>query len=328
MRFSKMVLACTAALAVTLTSACSSTSGSSLPPSPPGAVLSTGATRAAIDPCKKLTIADVQPYFTVPIATELPSPLQSDTTKGCEWSAAAGGGLATTLDVLVIVGQDAQDRWDLANETGHPEKLSGIGDESEHLAGQTDMWAMSGNGANAVWCGVTTVGWKELAGHQELADPANIPDATATQIADQYGLLCNRIFGSGNTSPTMTAPVPTGAAAVVTASGPTVAAAPAGGVMTGTNLPVPQGMDCSGTKTAKNTTGGLECDQKVPDSSAAYNFFLQALPKAGYAINSKHYAKGSDGRVVAGINFSGGQYPGFNFISIDGNDVDIILQLD
>ena len=354
MRYPRTILASLAAGALALTAACSSTSGSSQPPVLPSAVVAAAAAVAAstapastapqappaalttspgastptpIDPCKKLTIADVQPYFTVPVATEMPSPLSSGTMLGCEWAAAGGGGLSTSLDMLVIVGQDAQDRWDLANATGHPEKLSGIGAESEHLARQTDMWAMTGSGAKAVWCGVTTGGWKELAGHRELADPANIPDDVATRIAGQYGLLCNKIFGSGNTTPTMTAPAPTGSAAAVTAPGPTAAAAAAGGVMTGTDVPVPQGMDCSGTKTAKNTTGGLECDQQVPDPDAAYNFFLQALPKAGYVINTKRYVKTDSGRVLANISFSGGKLPGFNVVNIDAKDVDITLQL-
>lgn len=287
-----------------------------------------GPGRAAIDPCQKISKADVQPFFTVPIATALPSPLSGQSALGCEWSAASGGGVPTSLDVLVIVGQDGADRWDLANQTGHPEKLTGIGDHAEHLAGLTDMWAITGTGANTIWCGVTTVGWKELAGVKDQADVATIPAAAATAIAEQFGLLCNRIFGSGNVSPTMTAPVPTGAAASATATKPTAAALAAGGVMPGTDVPIPTGMDCSGPKTAKDTTGGLDCTTTVTDTDGAYNFFLQDLPKAGYSVTHESYATATNGKIVASIGFSGGKYPGFNFINFVGSSVTLTLQLD
>ncbi|MET3807711.1 hypothetical protein ABIB25_004738 [Nakamurella sp. UYEF19] len=287
----------------------------------------TGPARPAIDPCRALTKADLQPFFTVPVATSLPSPIKSDSTLGCEWAAADGGGLSTSMDMLVVVGQDGQDRWNLATETGHPELISGIGDHAGHLAGNPDMFAIKGTGAHAVWCGVTSLGWKELAGKKDLPDVQNIPDSAASAIAAQYGLLCNRIFGSGNTSPTMTAPLPTGSAAVVTASGPTVAPAAVGGVMPGTDVPLPRGADCSGSHTAKDTVGNLVCTTTDTEPDAAYNFFLLALPKAGYAVNHQSYEKGADGKALAGLGFSGGKFSGFDFVNIRGINLSVTVAL-
>jgi hypothetical protein len=282
----------------------------------------TGQSDTGVDPCQKLTTADVQPYVTVGLPAQgAPMAASAGDYLGCEWRQ----GLGTAVDVLVITGQDGQDKWDLAQQTGGGgEAISGIGDKAEHLPGNTDMWAIKGSGASAIWCGVTTIGWKELAGKKDLADVSNIPDATASSIAEQYGLLCNKVFGSGTTTPTMTVAAPTS----TSPAGPGGTTAAAGGLMEGTDFPLPQGVDCSGSKVTKIGSDEIDCATTVPDPQAAYNYFLQALPQAGFTINTKRYlASDASGKPQGSIGFSHGkEFAGFDSLLLHGNELDVSLQ--
>ena len=239
---------------------------------------SSAATAVAIDPCQKLTKADVQPFFTVPIATELPDAYNTATTKGCSFSVA--GAFGTTLSIKVVVGGDAQTMQLLQKNDTQAVTFSGVGVTAHHPPGSTEFTAQEGTDADPEYCGVSTTGWKELAGKKDLPDVTSIPDATATMIAQQYGTLCNKLFGSGDTAPTMTVAAP-----VTSSSAPyTGVLLPTAGTI-GTGFPLPQGLDCSGSKTTTDSEGTVTCDTTTTDGKALYEYYLQTLPAKGYVLH-------------------------------------------
>ncbi|SDO64383.1 hypothetical protein SAMN04515671_1567 [Nakamurella panacisegetis] len=278
-----------------------------------------GSTVTAVDPCQKLSKADVQPFFTVPIVIEVPEPWNTATTKACSFSSA--GTLATTLSVKITAGEDAQTMALLNQGSTDHTTFGGVGTSAWHLKGSTEMTALEGTSSNPVFCSISTTGWKELAGKKDLADVTNIPDAAATTIAEQYGTLCNKIFGNGTSSATMTVAAPaTGGSAATTA--PSGSVLPVGSTLAGL-LPLPEGMDCSGSKTTVDSEG-TTCVTTFADASAAYNFFLAQLPAKGMTIDKIEPPKA--GSTVVGITFSGGGTGMFDSLSIVNGVVRISLQ--
>ncbi len=281
----------------------------------PGATLAGGTAGAgSIDPCQKLTKADVQPFFSVPIVTQLPGPIPGT----CEWAANnSPGGVETSLDVWVVTGQDALDGWSMASGPGAT-MFSGVGDQAEHYPGSPDFVSIKGD----VSCKITTVGYAHLAGKMDYP-PAAIPDAAATQIAQAYGTLCNRIYGGGTTTPTMTAApiaVSGGGSAAPT---PTVSIPPVGGTL-GAAFPLPEGLDCSGKTTT--TSEATTCETTTTgDQMAIYPFFLSVLPAHGYTINHEQ-EEVANAKEIASILFIGNGAGGFSSISIIGTHVTITLQ--
>ena len=275
----------------------------------------------AIDPCQKLTKADVQPFFTVPIVIETPEPWDTATLKGCSFS--ASGTLGTTLSVKITAGDDAQTMALMNQGATDQTTFSGVGNSAWHLKGSTEMSAQEGTTNNPLYCSVSTTGWKELAGKKDLADVTNIPDATATTIAQQYGTLCNKIFGNGTATPTMTVAAPAAGASDAVTTAPSGPVLPVGSTLAGL-LPLPQGMDCSGSKTTVDSDGSTNCETTFSDAAAAYNFFLAELPAKGMTIDKIEPPKA--GSSVVSINFSGGGTGMFDFVSITNGTVRISLQ--
>ncbi len=276
---------------------------------------------AVMDPCQKLTKADVQPFFTVTVVTELPDAWDTATTKGCEFSAAGIAG--ATLGIKVVGGDDARTMQQLQKTDIQGVAFSGVGVSAHHPPGSTEFTALEGTAAHPAYCGVSTTGWKELAGKKDLADVTQIPDASATTIAQQYGTLCNKLFGSGNATPTMTVAAPAASAAgpAPAAAGPVLATA---GTI-GPGFPLPQGLDCSGTKTTTDSKGTVECDTTTTDGKAIYQYYLSVLPTKGFTINHEAEQSGTTGDV-ASLLFEGPGVAGFSSLSIVGPSLSITLQ--
>lgn len=270
-----------------------------------------------IDPCQKLTKADVQPFFTVPIANELPEVYDTVNTKGCSFS--ANGLVATTLSIKVVGGDDAQVMEQLQTTDTQEVAFSGVGTSAQHPHGSTEFTAQEGTSANPTYCAVSTTGWKELAGKKDLADVTDIPDATATTIAQQYGTLCNKLFGSGNASPTMTVVAPPSSAAPVY-TGPVLAT---GGTL-GANFPLPQGLDCNGAKTTTDSES-LSCDTTSSAGKAIYEYYLTVLPTKGFTINHESDQTSPNGEL-ASLLFAGPGVGGFSSLSVVGTHISIMLQ--
>ena len=283
----------------------------------PGATLTAaGASAGSLDPCALLTKADVQPFFSVPIVTQLPGPVPGT----CEWAANnSPGGVETSLDVWVMSGQDALDAWTMASLPGPKTMFSGVGDQAEHYPNDPDFVSNKGG----VTCKITTVGYAHLAGKMDYPAAA-IPDAAATQIAQAYGTLCNKIYGSGPTTPTLTAP-PIAASDAGSAAPTAAVSIPSIGGTLGASFPLPQGLDCTG-KTTTDSGGTITCDGTMTgDQMATYPFFLSVLPAQGYTI-SHEQEEVSNGKEIASILFGGNGAGGFSFISILGTHVSITIQ--
>ncbi len=281
----------------------------------------TAGTPAAPDPCAVLTIADVQPFFTVPIATELPSAVP-DT---CEWAAGdAPLGVPTSFDVMVQGGDDARVRWQLATLGGTPVMFSGVGDQAEHLPGSTDFLAIR----NGVICGITTLGWDHLVG--KSGHPMDqLSDSDATAVAQDYGTLCNRLYGSGNTTPTLVAQAqPSSAAGSVAPGSPSASIAiPAIGGTFGNGFPLPVGVDCTGSHLTTDLDGSPECSTLTSgDPRAIYPFYLQTLPAKGYTIHNERDGVTDNGTEIASIIFGGNGVGDFSMIGLRGLNVTITLR--
>ncbi len=279
----------------------------------------TGGSTTPIDPCKKLTKADVQPFFTVPIVTQLPTAFNSALTKGCEWATSSGGAIATSLDVVVRVGDDASQAWTMAT-SGPVIRFSGVGDAAEHVSGDSAFVSEK----DGVVCAITTLGRTQLAPLASLTYNGNaeLSDSDATAAAQQFGTLCNKIYGSGNTSPTATAAAPTGNSS--TSASPNVSIPAISGTMPGTNFPLPDGVDCTGKVTVKD--GDTSCSVSIDTSQGAgiYAFYLQQLPKQNYVISHMQSTPTANG-TVALILFSGNGYVGTSDINLVGTTLTIDL---
>ena len=275
---------------------------------------------SAPDPCTVLTIADVQPFFTVPIATQLRSAVPNT----CEWAAGdAPLGVPTSLDVMVQGGDDAALRWQMETVGGTATMFSGVGDQAEHLPGSPDFLSIR----NGLVCGITTLGWTHLVGKADH-EPGQIPDADATAIAQDYGTLCNRIYGSGNTTPTKVAAAPSPDASSTAPGSPAASIAiPAVGGTFGPGFPLPVGLDCTGSHATTDIDGSPMCQTLTSgDPRAIYPFYLQTLPANGYTIHNQRDGIADNGTEIANIIFGGNGVGDFSSISLIGLNVTITLR--
>ena len=262
-------------------------------------------------------MAEVQPFFTVPLATQLKSAVPGT----CESAAGdAPLGVPTSLDVMVRGGDDANVRWQLASTDPTAVLFSGVGDKAEHATGDPDFLAFG----NGLVCGITTFGWAHLvgkAGH----DPGLIPDDQATAIAKDYGTLCNRMFGTGNTTPTLVAQAPAPSAPASGSPAPSIAIPAVGGTF-GAGVPLPVGVDCSGTHATTEFDGSQQCTTVTSgDPRAIYPFYLQALPAAGFTIHSERDGIADDGTEIASILFGGNGISELSTVNLRGLNVTINL---
>jgi len=275
--------------------------------------------QAAIDPCVKLTKADVQPFFSVPVVTQLPRPKAIGDT--CEWGGNDGnGGIPTSLDVNVATGPDATSFWSQADgPTSGYTMFTGVGDQAAHLPGDPDFDSIKGQ----ILCRIWTLGYPHLAGKMDY-QPGSMPDAAATQIAQQYGTLCNKIFGSGDMTPTMVASPAAQVSSAPSTPAPSIAIVAKGSTL-GPDFPLPVGLDCAGV-TSTDSKGAITCSAtNVADPKSIYPFYVSFLPGAGYTINheSEEMANGAE---IASILFEGPGAGGYSMISVYGPRVTITLE--
>ena len=151
----------------------------------------------AYDPCVKLTAALVQPFFTAPIKLRQKDEPKSDTSAECFFDTADG---ESEFQVYTATG-DLADIFYNGNlkQDGVPSvPISGVGDKA--VREPHDIWVYARKGA--VFCMIhgDMHTRSQVRGLQKFADKP-VPDALATQYAQQLGTLCNRLFGSGPATP-------------------------------------------------------------------------------------------------------------------------------
>jgi hypothetical protein len=205
--------------------------------------------------------------------------------------------------------------------TGNPIKFSGVGDQGEHISGISDFVSIK----SGVVCSLATLGRAHLAALASLPIDARdlFSDADATAAAQQFGTLCNKIYASGNTTPTATAPAPADSSSAPASS--TVSIPPVGGTLGTTNFSLAAGLDCTGNGTAADTDTSCDLRIAATDGAGIYAFYLSVLPTDGYAINHEQTQTSGDG-TIASILFAGNNFSGLCTIDINGTDLDIDLR--
>ena len=206
-------------------SSAGTTSGGSSSGSTPAAATSSSGGGSAT--CKQITKADVQPLLTAPITSVTVTAagtgpnLQPD-GKGqkCVFALAD---TSSAITITVLPSDDSMRNYagDLAALTSSAVSVPGIGDKAvrDGSHGSTTLSSQKGN----VYCAVDVSDAGDVPGVGQLehaaGDTSNIPDSAYAELAAAIGTLCNRVYGSGNTTPDLTALVAAGKAA---AAQPTV----------------------------------------------------------------------------------------------------------
>ena len=166
---------------------------SAAPQASPGAAGGTSVT------CNQLTKADVQPLLVDPITTVKVTAAGIDGEgQQCVFGTASDG----AVDVLVLRGDEATSGY--AQEVQGmttPVNVAGIGDKAARDTGDDQPDAIKGD----VFCSVslgTDQGVPGVAALEQAAGgTSNIGEQADAIVAAALGTLCNRIYGSGNTTP-------------------------------------------------------------------------------------------------------------------------------
>ncbi len=162
----------------------------------------TGATAATKITCSQLTYADVQPLMVDKITAVNVTPAgQTGEGQTCNWATSS---TSSGMSITVLSGQDATSTFngDVQSLSNSAVSVAGVGDKAvrdgDH--GTDAVSAIKGS----QYCRVTP-GDGEVPGVGDLekaaGDTSNIGDANDALEAAAVATLCNRIFGSGNTTP-------------------------------------------------------------------------------------------------------------------------------
>jgi hypothetical protein len=151
----------------------------------------------AYDPCEKLSVAVVQPFFTAPITMRTKDEPKSDSSAECFFDTAEG---ESEFQFYTATGQLADTFYDgNLKQDGVPSvPLSGVGDKA--VREPKDIWVYAKKGQ--VFCMIhgDRHTRSQVRGLRKYADAA-VPDDVAKRFAQQLGTLCNKLFGSGATAP-------------------------------------------------------------------------------------------------------------------------------
>ena len=166
---------------------------SAAPQASPGAAGGTSVT------CNQLTKADVQPLLVDPITTVAVTAAGIDGEgQQCVFGTASDG----AVDVLVLRGDEATSGYaqEIQGMT-KPVSVPGIGDKAARDTGDDQPDAIKGD----VFCSVslgTDQGVPGVAALEQAAGgTSNIGEQANGIVAAALGTLCDRIYGSGNTTP-------------------------------------------------------------------------------------------------------------------------------
>ncbi len=173
--------------------------GSGSPGAEPLAASAAATAGGASATCNQLTKADVQPLLVDPITTvSVTAAGTGGEGQQCVFGTASDG----AVDVLVLRGDDATSGY--AQETQgmtKPVSLPGIGDKAARDTGDDQPDSIKGDEFCSVSLG-TDEGVPGVARLQAAAGgTSNIGDQAEGIVAAALGTLCNRIYGSGNTTP-------------------------------------------------------------------------------------------------------------------------------
>ena len=151
--------------------------------------------------CSQLTKEQVQPLM-VNAITDVKVTAAGTDGEGqqCVFSAPDGTG---AIDVLVLGGADAQPAYAgaLKAETHGPVAVPGVGDKASRDTGDGEIDSIKGD----LYCAVSLGSAGDVPGIGKLEQAAggttHIAESAYAAEAAALGTLCNRIYGSGNTTP-------------------------------------------------------------------------------------------------------------------------------
>lgn len=197
-----------------LTAACSATSAA---PTAAGGAAQTSAAQAAGGSaaagsgaggpakvtCDQLTAADVQGLMTDPVVgkPEITPEGTNNDGQQCEFSNPDSG---QAIDVIVAPESDPAMSYEVQKQQAdNPVPVSGVGDQAFRDGDDDEPTAEHGG----VVCGVTIGADDQIPGTDKLVTGGNlnITDAQKAIVATALGTVCNRIFGSGDTTPDLSA---------------------------------------------------------------------------------------------------------------------------
>ena len=162
----------------------------------------TGGTKAR---CDQLTKEQVQPLLEHTITDVKVTAAGTDGEgQQCIFSAPDGNG---AIDVLVLGGADAQPAYASAvqGESHGPVAVPGVGDKASRDTGDGQIDSIKGD----LYCAVSLGSAGDVPGIGKLEQAAggttHIAESAYAAEAAALGTLCNRIYGSGNTTPDLSA---------------------------------------------------------------------------------------------------------------------------
>jgi hypothetical protein len=182
--------------------------------SQPAPAAPTAATAATKVTCSQLSDADVQPLMVDKITGVKVIPAgQTGEGQTCNWATSDS---SDGMSITVLSGQDGTDNYngDVQSLADSAASVPGVGDKAVRDSGDGSAAVSAIKGST--YCRVTP-GDGEVPGIANLetaaGDSSDIGDKNYALESAAAATLCNRIFGSGNTTPDLTALTAAGAAA-------------------------------------------------------------------------------------------------------------------
>jgi hypothetical protein len=159
------------------------------------AVVASGGSKAT---CKQLPKSQIQSLLSVPIQkVKITAALQ--TGQQCVYS---GPGGAEDIDVLVIKGSEAKPGFREDVKGLNPKvAVPGVGDKAYREKGDYQIESIGGN----EYCSVSVGSEDSVPGVSalEVNGTSDIPESANAIVASALGTLCNRLYGKGNTKPSL-----------------------------------------------------------------------------------------------------------------------------
>jgi hypothetical protein len=210
---------CSAVVALALVAALSACSGSKGSASSSG---STGTTTTSSAPtkqsdtspagqtkakatCDQLTVADVQPLVAGTVSKHAPQAAGAGDNPGqdCQFPVDDDEAIDVTVLPNNTLGQDAYASA-VKEEGADAIPVNGVGEKASRKKGDITVNALSGS----VYCTVSAEA-SEMPGigdwESSHGGTSDVPDSIVGPAVDAIGTLCNRIYGSGNTTPDLNA---------------------------------------------------------------------------------------------------------------------------
>ncbi len=151
--------------------------------------------------CKQLPKSQIQSLLAVPIAkVKVTAALQ--TGQQCVYSGAGSEGSGDAIDVLVIKGREAKQGIQEDMKSLSPRvPVKGVGDRAYREGGDFQIDSIEGN----EYCSVSVGSEDSVKGVDALLvnGSSDLPEAANAIIASALGTICNRLYGKGNTKPSL-----------------------------------------------------------------------------------------------------------------------------